>query len=92
MATLVTIKGLLETEEYLTIEEVCRIARISRQNVYKMIENGQMPPPKKVGVKSIRWPTAQIREWLANLPTAALGKSALIHNHNRRQKPNGNSN
>ena len=95
MATVLTIEGLLKKEEYLTIKEICLIARISRTTIYAMIENGQMPPPKKVGVKSIRWPTAEIREWLKNLPTATLGtlgKSALIQNQNRRQKPNGNSN
>ena len=68
MATVVT--RLLEKEAYLTIKEICLIARISRTTVYAMIENGQMPPPKKLGVKSIRWPTAEIREWLKNLPTA----------------------
>ena len=70
MAIVLTIEGLLEKEEFLTIKEVCLIARISRQTVYNMVSNGQMPPPKKVGVKSIRWPTAEIREWLDNLPKA----------------------
>ena len=65
-----TIKELLENEEYLTIREVCRIARVSRPSIYKMIQNGKMPRPLKLGTKTIRWPVAEIREWLDKLPRA----------------------
>ena len=64
MATLVTIQGLLETEEHLTIEELCRIVKVSRPTIYKMVRSQQMPPPIKLANRAIRWPTAEIREWL----------------------------
>ena len=65
-----TIKELLEKKEYLTIKEVCRIARVSRPSVYKMTSSGRMPRPVKLGNKTIRWPAAEIREWLDKLPRA----------------------
>ncbi|MDX2199399.1 MAG: helix-turn-helix domain-containing protein [Phycisphaerae bacterium] len=48
----------------LTIEELARELRCSPRHVRRMVERGELPEPKRVG-KLLRWPRAELVDWLA---------------------------
>ena len=47
------------------IWKAARIDGIPRWRVYEMVRNGEAPPFKKIG-KTLRFPIAGVRTWLAH--------------------------
>ncbi len=51
--------------DYLTVPEVCVLARISRPTLARWIRSGLSPAPVKLGPRSLRFSRAAIEQWLA---------------------------
>ena len=51
------------SDPFLKIAEVCREVGLSRSSIYRRIEQGTFPPPRRIGCGQIRWPASVIRQW-----------------------------
>ena len=63
-------------DRLITVADVCERLNISRAKLYRMMRNGEFPPPLKVGSQSVRWPQSELDEFLAELPRATGRKAA----------------
>ena len=54
----------------LTRPEVEARTGLSCSSIYRAMRAGWFPEPLKVGVRAVRWPQAEIEEWLASRPRA----------------------
>ena len=50
--------------------EVERITSLSKASIYRAMAAGSFPRPLKIGVRSVGWPEAEIRAWVATRPRA----------------------
>ena len=51
--------------ELLTVKEVTQALKISRGNVYRMVDDGRLPPPSyALGVRSPRWRKDELEAWI----------------------------
>ena len=57
-----------DTARLLTRPEVERLTRLSTSSVYRLMRIGYFPRPIRVGSKAVRWPVAEIEDWLASRP------------------------
>ena len=48
---------------FLRIAEVCRMAGLSRSEIYKRVQAGRFPRPVKLAPKVAAWSSATIRQW-----------------------------
>ncbi len=56
--------------------EVLRITGAKRSSVYKWIQEGHFPRPKKIGPRAIGWNSKDISAWIDNLPDCDFPKSS----------------
>lgn len=57
-------------ERLLPMREVCRRTSYSRPSVYRLVNAGKFPRPRKLGFK-IGFRESEIDDWIANLPPAS---------------------
>jgi len=50
-------------DKFLTIKEVMSRVGLSRSMIYKLLEHGEFPRPKKIG-RLIRWRESVIEAWM----------------------------
>lgn len=55
-------------DQVLRLPEVCRMTALSRSTVYKLIQEGDFPPPIKLTVRSSGWRLSEIQGWLQTRP------------------------
>lgn len=65
----------LESERLLSIREVQKLTLYSRASIYRLIADGSLPPPRKLGAKKIGFPEREIIGWLVSRPNAILKNS-----------------
>lgn len=58
----------------LNLQEVKTICGISTSGVYKLMQRPDNPLPRSVrlGGKSVRWHSAEVREWMQSLPRSTM--------------------
>ena len=52
----------------LTRREVEAEVGLSRSTIYRMIEAGTFPPPRRISAGTVRWPRSEIEKWKARQP------------------------
>jgi excisionase family DNA binding protein len=65
-----------ELDELMTLTEVATLLRVHRRTVSRLVENGRLPPPIKVGA-GLRWRRSVIQKFLQS-PTAYQGGEACL--------------
>ena len=55
-------------ERLLRHEDLQEILGFKRSTIYRMLQDGDLPPPIRVGPRAMRWRPEEIEEWLANQP------------------------
>ena len=55
-----------DSDDWLTVREVCRRMSISQTTFYEAIKNGLLPPGFAFGPKTKRWRMSDIRAWQAS--------------------------
>ncbi len=58
-------------DRLLTMRELTRATSLSRTTVYRMVDEGTLPPPLKTGKSRIAWRASSIASWLAERQVAA---------------------
>ncbi len=58
-------KDLPMSESVMTAKEACEYLHIGRTTFYRMIEEGRIPPGKKISKRSVRW----LRSWIEAVMT-----------------------
>jgi prophage regulatory protein len=58
-------------DRLLTMRELTRATSLSRTTVYRMVDEGTLPPPLKIGKSRIAWRASSIARWLAERQVAA---------------------
>ena len=58
------------TDRLLRCLEVEEITGMSRSSIYRLIRNGEFPPPVLVGPAAVRWRASDITTWLESRPIA----------------------
>lgn len=56
-----------------TIKDVRELTKLGRSTIYRMMDDGSFPEPKKIG-RSVRWPRAATDGWIAAQRKAADSK------------------
>ena len=51
----------------LTVRELASTLAVSVRSVWRMSATGQLPPPLRLGPKTVCWRLADVREYLAEL-------------------------
>lgn len=54
--------------ELLTIRDVAALFRVNVSTIYKMVREGEIPAPIRIGTTSTRWRADEIRKWLDERP------------------------
>lgn len=54
----------------LKMKQVLELTAISRATLYRYLEKGAFPKPRKLDKKTVRWVENDIQEWMQNLPEA----------------------
>ena len=50
--------------------EVEKITGISRSSIYRLMQEGELPRPVRVGSAAVRWRESHITVWLESRPVA----------------------
>ncbi|MGD9949326.1 MAG: helix-turn-helix transcriptional regulator [Desulfobulbus sp.] len=51
-------------ERFLRLGDVLERTALSRSTVYKKIQEGDFPPPVKVGLRASRWKETSVNQWI----------------------------
>ena len=51
--------------EFFTAPELAQRLRLKLPTIYTLVRRQHLPPPIRVGLRSMRWPREQIDAWLA---------------------------
>ena len=72
----------------LTTHDLIALVRLSRTSIYRMTRQGRFPPPCLIGNGYIRWREADVRAWMAELPSQAYaqGEGELRYEPPRRPR------
>lgn len=57
-------------DRLLTRPEVEVETGLSRTSIYRKMEEGTFPRPKRISQRAVRWPQSKIDAWKANQPEA----------------------
>ena len=57
-----------DIDPLVSMHDVCAMTRLSRATIYRRLEDGSFPPPKRIGGTTIRWPLSVVRQWIDDLP------------------------
>lgn len=58
-----------------TVRTVAKRLSVSERQIWKLLAAGKFPKPIRLG-RSVRWPTAQIDDWIARQSDAAQRQAA----------------
>ena len=62
---------LMEDEDRLLRRpEVETMTGLSCSAIYRLMDEGKFPRPKKIGPHAVRWPLFDIRHWITGVPRA----------------------
>lgn len=50
--------------------EVERETGLSRSAIYRQMDEGRFPRPRRIGLRAVAWPRSEIEAWKASLPRA----------------------
>lgn len=50
---------------------------LSRASIYRLMRQGQFPEPYRVGRAAVRWPAAEIAQWVTTRPRAT-GRATVV--------------
>ena len=64
------------TEKYYGVHEVCELKSISKATLYRWIDSGLFPKPKKLGPRRVAWTEAQLDAWDLSLTCDEKGEPA----------------
>ena len=59
-----------DTNRLLRREEVEELTGLSRSAIYRMMRAAEFPTPIRIGPRAVRWPKAELDEFLAQCPRA----------------------
>lgn len=54
--------------ELLTIREVAQMFRVNVSTIYRLVREGEIPAPIRIGPTSTRWRADELRDWLDTRP------------------------
>lgn len=54
--------------ELLTIREVTQMLRVNVSTIYRLLREGKIPSPTRVGPSATRCRASELRDWLDNRP------------------------
>ena len=57
-------------------EEVQDRTGLSRSAIYRLMREGDFPPPRRLGQRAVRWRESDLEAWLASRPLATGQKAA----------------
>lgn len=57
-------------DRLLSLSEVRQVTSFSRSSIYRMVADGMMPAPLKIGASRIAWRSSDLNAWLSTLPKA----------------------
>lgn len=57
-----------DIDPLVSMRDVCAMTRLSRATIYRRLEDGSFPRPKRIGDATIRWPLSVVRQWIDDLP------------------------
>jgi prophage regulatory protein len=57
----------IEANRLVRLPEVIRLSGMSRATIYRHMEEGTFPKPKRVGVKMIAWKMSDLINWIDGL-------------------------
>lgn len=52
-------------------QEVQQETGLSRSSIYRLMDEGKFPRPRRMGARAVAWPSAEIDAWKATLPIAS---------------------
>ena len=50
--------------------QVEEITGLSRSSIYRLMRNGEFPPPVRIGTSAVRWKASHITKWVESRPLA----------------------
>lgn len=56
----------IDGRELLRLAEVCKLLGLSRSTIYAAVANGKFPRAVRIGVRAVRWRSADVSTWLAS--------------------------
>ena len=65
-----------DTYELMTRPEVEALLHMGRSTIYRLMRDGQLPTPIRIGPRAVRWRRAEIEAHLAGCPKAT-GEAAV---------------
>ena len=67
-------------EKLLRRREVEEITGFKKSCIYKMMQEGRFPRPKRIGPASVRWPASVVQAWIEQAPTDQNGGAGIVSN------------
>ncbi len=61
----------MQLDRLLTLKDLTRATSLSRTTIYRMVNEGTLPAPIKIGKSRIAWRASSIARWLAERQVAA---------------------
>ena len=55
---------ILETDSLLTIQDLRTLLKISRTTIYRLLDEGKIPPPIKIGRRLLRWKSSDMKNFI----------------------------
>lgn len=55
---------LMSNDRFLRLPEVMHQTGFSRSSIYRLVELGEFPPPRKIGKRAIAWLQSAISDWI----------------------------
>lgn len=55
--------GTANVENYLNIQEVSAVLKVSRSTLWRWIKEGLFPKPIRLGPKAVRWKVSDLAAW-----------------------------
>ena len=60
----------MNTDRFLTRQEVQALTKLSRSTIYRLMRAGEFPEPIRIARRSVRWHVSEIENYLAQQPRA----------------------
>ena len=58
------------TDRLLRRRQVEETTGMSRSSIYRLMQEGDFPPPVKVGIAGVRWRESDVTAWMESRPVA----------------------
>jgi excisionase family DNA binding protein len=73
------------TPQLMTTRDVCAALKISRATLYREIDRGALPKPRKLGSRS-RWDAGELAKALGKLPAELTDMSHVVAGQKRSKR------